>query len=194
MGESPSGASYMIGTGTLVVEQWANAERVFVVCACFIHASHSRKIYSSRCETRLESRWRLNASSGCETRLESRWRLNASSGPGPDRFAKVGEGGSAPNGGQHSAIDLLILAENSACRVPNCAAAACWLDHPHQEVFPGSRIPRSTSHFVFVLRSIYHFVYCLLYCLSTIYRIYIYIYVYVYIYIYIYIYIHIIPM
>ena len=39
-----------------------------------------------------------------------------------------------------------ILSEISACRVPICAVAAWWFDSLHQNVAPGSRIPRSSSH------------------------------------------------
>ena len=40
-----------------------------------------------------------------------------------------------------------ILGENSACRVPICAAAARWADNPRQKVVPRGQIPRSTFHF-----------------------------------------------
>ena len=33
-----------------------------------------------------------------------------------------------------------------------CAVAAWWFDDPRQKVVPGSRIPRSTSHFVVFLK------------------------------------------
>ena len=58
------------------------------------------------------------------------------------RHVILRERGSAPERGRHSTTFV-----PTKCI---CAVAAWWFDNPDQKVVPRSRIPRSTSHFLYI--------------------------------------------